>query len=349
MENQKILSIIIPTYNMEKYLPKCLDSLISAKEVLCKMEILIINDGSKDASSRIAHEYQSRYPDSIIVIDKENGNYGSCVNRGLKEATGKYIKVLDADDWFLTQNLKRYIDVLAAQDVDLVLTDFDTITPNGKVINKVRYDYPKNVVLDIERYCGKQEFMKMQMHAVTYRTSMLKNIGYHQSEGISYTDVEWIFEPMSYVKSFCYTGITIYQYLIGREGQTMDPSQMNKHIEHTLKGMYAILDAYMRRVSECGEGMRQYMQAKINIRLGSLYSRSLLKPYLDMETIIKLDNYIKEKDMNVYRTSDNIVIHKLLPLCYVRYWRSHGKKELPSWMKIIYDILLRINKVIKKY
>ena len=108
MENQKILSIIIPTYNMEKYLPKCLDSLISAKEVLCKMEILIINDGSKDASSRIAHEYQSRYPDSIIVIDKENGNYGSCVNRGLKEATGKYIKVLDADDWFLTQNLKRY-------------------------------------------------------------------------------------------------------------------------------------------------------------------------------------------------------------------------------------------------
>ena len=349
MEKQKLLSIIVPTYNMENYLPKCLDSLVNAKDALPKMEILIINDGSKDTSSRIAHKYQFQYPDSVIIIDKENGNYGSCVNRGLKEATGKYIKVLDADDWFLTQNLKQYIDVLATQDVDLVLTDFDIITPDGKVVNKVRYDYPKNIALDIELYCSKQEFMKMQMHAVTYRTSMLKNIGYHQSEGISYTDVEWIFEPMSHVKSFCYAGIAVYQYLIGREGQTMDPNQMNKHIEHTLKGMYAIFDAYIRRASGCGESMRRYMQAKMNIRLGSLYSRSLLKPYLDMETILKLDNYIKEKDMTVYQASGNIVIHRLLPLHYVRYWRKHAKKGLPSWMKITYNILLHINKMTKKY
>lgn len=87
---------------MEKYLRRCLDSLIIDEDGMKQLEVLVINDGSKDSSSQIAHEYQDKYPDTFRVIDKENGNYGSCINRGLKEATGKYVKVLDADDWFDT-------------------------------------------------------------------------------------------------------------------------------------------------------------------------------------------------------------------------------------------------------
>ena len=83
---------------MEKYLNKCLDSLIV--ENMNLLEVLIINDGSKDNSSNIAHVYENKYPNTFRVIDKENGNYGSCINRGIKEAKGKYIKVLDADDSF---------------------------------------------------------------------------------------------------------------------------------------------------------------------------------------------------------------------------------------------------------
>lgn len=88
----KILTIIIPTYNMEKYLRRCLDSLIIDEEGMKQLEVLVINDGSKDSSSQIAHEYQDKYPDTYRVIDKENGNYGSCINIGLKEAKGKYVK-----------------------------------------------------------------------------------------------------------------------------------------------------------------------------------------------------------------------------------------------------------------
>ena len=100
MERNKILTIIIPTYNMEQYLRKCLDSLIVSEENMQRLEVLVVNDGSKDSSSAIGHEYEAKYPQTFRVIDKENGNYGSCVNRGLKEATGKYVKVLDADDYF---------------------------------------------------------------------------------------------------------------------------------------------------------------------------------------------------------------------------------------------------------
>ena len=90
---------------MEPYLRHCLDSLIIDKG-MDELEVFVINDGSKDRSSKIAREYQDKYPNTFYVIDKVNGNYGSCINRGLKEATGKYIKVLDADDCFNARALQ---------------------------------------------------------------------------------------------------------------------------------------------------------------------------------------------------------------------------------------------------
>ena len=106
----KILTIVIPTYNMEKYLDKCLTSLLfNDKDLLKQLEVLVVIDGSKDRSSLIAHSYEKKYPETFRVIDKENGTYVSCIKRGLKEATGKYIKILDADDSFDTTNLRSFI------------------------------------------------------------------------------------------------------------------------------------------------------------------------------------------------------------------------------------------------
>ena len=85
---EKILTIVIPTYNMQDYLRRCLESLIVPEKQMKQLEVLVINDGSKDNSSAIAHEYQDKYHDTFRVIDKGNGNYGSCVNRGLQEAKG---------------------------------------------------------------------------------------------------------------------------------------------------------------------------------------------------------------------------------------------------------------------
>ena len=98
---EKLLTIIIPTYNMERLLPKCLSSLLIKEEnIFSMLEVLVIIDGAMDSSSQIAHSFQDKFPSVFRVIDKENGNYGSCVNRGLSECKGKYIKILDADDSF---------------------------------------------------------------------------------------------------------------------------------------------------------------------------------------------------------------------------------------------------------
>jgi glycosyltransferase involved in cell wall biosynthesis len=329
---------------MEKYLNRCLDSLIGTEKILPLLEVLVINDGSTDKSSDIAHEYELRTPNSIKVMDKANGNYGSCINLGLKVATGKYVKVLDADDWFDKTGLEKLIEVLAKVDVDLVLTDFNRVNPKGEVIEKIRFSFPKNKILDIECYCCQPEFIAMEMHAVAYRTVMVQENKYHQSEGISYTDVEWIFEPMSYVKTFYCTGIVVYQYLVGREGQTVSPSQMSKSLSHTLKGAYAILNAYSRRFAECGRNMRKYLMAKIMIRMNVLYNKTLFLHYLDARELIVLEDYIKEKNKDIYEATGNLKFYKFLPFYHVRWWRNHGRNSMPEWACVIYKTLLFIKR-----
>ena len=102
----KYISFAIPCYNSEEYMEKCIRSLLTSGE---DVEIIIVNDGSKDKTSEIAHAYREKYPNIIKVVDKENGGHGDAVNSGLSSATGKYFKVVDSDDWV---DKKAYKEIL---------------------------------------------------------------------------------------------------------------------------------------------------------------------------------------------------------------------------------------------
>ena len=121
--NDKLLTITVPVYNTEEYLPKCLDSLI-IDEYMDILEVLIVIDGSPDNSLTIAQEYAQRYPNTFIVINKENGGHSSAINKGLELATGKYFKLLDSDDWFNKDSFKVFLERLSNLDVDLILTNY---------------------------------------------------------------------------------------------------------------------------------------------------------------------------------------------------------------------------------
>ena len=102
----KYISFVVPSYNSQEYLAKCLDSLVIGGE---DVEIIIVNDGSKDRTLEIAREYEANYPTIIKVIDKENGGHGSGINAGLKVATGIYYKCVDSDDWV---DIEAYLALL---------------------------------------------------------------------------------------------------------------------------------------------------------------------------------------------------------------------------------------------
>lgn len=227
----KILTIVIPTYNMQDYLRRCLDSLIVTEEQMQLLEVLVVNDGSKDNSSAIAHEYQDKYPDTFRVIDKENGNYGSCVNRGLKEATGTYFRILDADDWFDNESLQLLINTLfnLHQTIDVVFTNYIQIYNNNKNIKAV------DIPISFDKLIIRQKFFPFKekhlegllvMHCITVRTQKMKDMNYFQQEGISYTDTEFAFYSLLHADYMLILDVNLYNYFLGREGQTMESSSM---------------------------------------------------------------------------------------------------------------------------
>ncbi len=105
----KLLSIIVPSYNSQDYLAQCIESLLPGGE---DVEILIINDGSKDRTAEIAEEYQSKYPTIVRAIHQENKGHGGAVNTGIAQASGRYLKVVDSDDWLDAEAYPQVLETL---------------------------------------------------------------------------------------------------------------------------------------------------------------------------------------------------------------------------------------------
>ena len=109
--DEKILTVTVPSYNVQAYLEDCLESFVNS-EVMDDIEVLIVNDGSSDDTATIAERYVSKYENTFRLINKENGGHGSTINTGAREARGKYFKVVDGDDWVDTRSFIRLVKVL---------------------------------------------------------------------------------------------------------------------------------------------------------------------------------------------------------------------------------------------
>ena len=170
-----LLTIVIPAYNISRYIEKLLDSILTSKKRR-SIEILVINDGSNDDTKEKAKRYKQRYPDTINVIDKENGGHGSTINSGVMNASGKYFKVIDGDDWVDTIELDRFIDRLACIEDDMLVCGYTLVRDDGTIIiqketkpSQFRYDmsYP------IEEIC-KEEIYPFSFHSLFYKTTTFK-------------------------------------------------------------------------------------------------------------------------------------------------------------------------------
>ena len=293
---EKILTVVIPTYNMEKYLDRCLTSLIVEDEKMNRLEVLVVIDGAKDRSSEIAHTYEAKYPQTFRVIDKENGNYGSCVNRGLAEAAGKYIKVLDADDYFENANLAEYLSFLETATADAIITETHDVQ-DGKTIGELHFDdIPSEVVLGIEDLPA-NDIKILFMHSITYNAAKVRQTGYVQLEGISYTDLQWVTEPMMGVSTIQCWHKLLYNYVKGREGQTVEGSVHCKNMWMETKCVTHCIESYAQNKSNLLHGQDYYLNQKLMSLSSAIYKYFLIdyKDLLPEQELRKFDNSIKDR------------------------------------------------------
>lgn len=282
----KILSIIIPSYNMEKYLDRCLTSLIVSDErLLSRLEVIVVNDGSKDRTSEIAHGYEAKYPGVIRVIDKPNGHYGSCINAALPMVKGEYVKILDADDRYNTSEIETYLKwiekKLEGEVPDLLVNDVITSDANKNYNIRYGYNLPKDVNFTAEYLFAHMPML--QMHCIAYRVCVFEGLDYHQSEGVPYTDMEWDFFPLMNVKSAAYCPKAVYHYYLGRIGQSMDESVRRNNFSVSLKLLQSAI-RFAERV-KCDD----YKRAHLNQYVRNGLAGSYLSPMLVMNVASVLE------------------------------------------------------------
>lgn len=227
---EKVLSIGIPSYNAERYIARCLDSLLRTSNRL-SLDIIVVNDGSKDGTLSIANDYHRRYPDIVRVIDKENGGHGSGINVSWRCAVGKYYRVLDSDDWVDHVALDKLIDYLRDCQYDMVHTNYHRVnmvtgysTPitDGLTLFDVPYSF--------EELRG-NKLAYFSLPSITYKTEILKQCDLKIQEKMFYVDVEYHIFPLSYVTSIINLNLYVYKYMVGNEEQSINAQSMVKRYD----------------------------------------------------------------------------------------------------------------------
>lgn len=347
MAFDKILTVIVPSYNMEKYLPKCLGSLIVAPELMERIEVIVVNDGSTDRTSEIAHEFAANYPQTFKVIDKSNGHYGSCINTALPIAVGTYIKILDADDTFDTLAFMDYMTFLIMTieskwmcKPDMIWNDFVWEDERGVGFKTMRRNLPPRQLFDIED--PTVDLHGIYMHQVAYKTENLRAIGYRQDEGICYTDNEWCHIPVATVKTVVYCDIPLYRYFFGREGQSMDVSVMRKNLWMMEK--VALRMAEDAKLAHSSAKIRQYLFDFASTVVGNIY-RMMIVIIHDKEH----DNRLMIFDETLLRFHREMFVYvakvtsRFSRFNYIAAWRkTHSSNSI---LLKLYRVYLKMRRV----
>lgn|SRR5574344_21408 len=336
----KTITIIVPSYNMESCLSKCLSSLVLVDRPE-RVEVLVINDGSKDGTLDVARSFEQEYPQVFRVIDKQNGNYGSCINVGLKNTTGKYVKILDADDYFVNANFQQMVDSLDEITVDLLISDVSVSRYGKSELHTSSMQSGK--ILPFDSVCKHHGELSWWMHAITYRFEIFKDMDYKQTEGISYTDEEWSFVPKSNVRSVYYLNHPVYQYIIGREGQTVEPKIWHDNFWQVSKVADANLVALSNLDDTIPRNIRDVMGIRLYSRLKQVYKQYLIySPDLDRTCLDALDTKMKQMNISLYKKTNNMMLSTpLFPFRFIKIWRKNHNSH---FLRIIADSYCRYKK-----
>lgn len=220
--NKCKLSIIVPVYGVEKYIDKCLNSLV--KQSLKEIEIIVVNDGTKDNSQKIIDKYVKKYPDKIKSYIKENGGQGSARNYGLKKTTGEYIGYVDSDDFIEKDMYKKLYNKAKEDNYDIVVCGNYNVSEDYKT---------KNIDTFINNYNTDLEnifFGKMAVWNKIYKRDILIKNKLEFKEKVWYEDLAFTLKAIMNSNTFAFIDEPLYDYLI-REGSTMNNSNVKRNLE----------------------------------------------------------------------------------------------------------------------
>lgn len=294
MQEKKTLTFVVPAYNMTEYLERCVMSLIAAKRNN-DIEVLIVDDGSSDGTLEMAQKFEARYPGIVRAIHQENKGHGGAVNTGIAAARGMYVKVVDADDWVGPESLEQVMAVLreeadSTEPIDMLVTNYvyDKVGKRNKHVVNFRHAMKAGARLawnDLGHF-GLAEYILM--HALTYRTAVVRESGMQLPEHTFYVDFIYAYQPFPWVKTMKYLDTPFYHYFIGRDGQSVQTDVMIRRVDQLRLVNQCMVRATPER-DTVPDGLYRYM----------IHFLAIESSVASVFMILSRDpeNYEKKKDM----------------------------------------------------
>lgn len=294
------------------------------KESFDDIEILLIDDGSKDNTLEILREYETRYPDVVRVISKVNGGWGTAINLGILEAKGKYIKEVDADDWVDSDNIVSYIEKLKETDCDYIATEY---TEYFKASNQYEHHtYQKEVYgtpmafNDFwEKYPKAWDF---PIHAITYRTQMLRDNNIVVGERY-YGDIEYNIYPLPYVQSICVLPINVTVYLRGSDEQSTSTKGYAKHYKDYVQMSQRLTSRFLQIPSTLNANLYGFIENTVRGTIMKAYELMMSPVYAGKnegvgKELKQYDRWLKKSDKKLY---DYIGRQPKHGVAFINFWR----------------------------
>lgn len=305
----KTITFGIPCYNSAEYMDHCISSIVEGSNYAGDVQIIIVDDGStKDNTLEKAYQWKSRYPSIVDVVHQENGGHGKAVMTAIQNARGAYFKVVDSDDWLdadaLKELLERLRDFVAfSVDVDLVVTNYVFEHAEDGKQRTIDYGFalPKGKVIGWQQIGHFNMTQYMMMHALCYRTQVLRTCGLELPAHTFYVDNIYAYVPLPHCRTLYYLDVDLYRYFIGREDQSVNLDVQISRVDQQIAVSRIMMRAYHLYDDVSSKRLRQYMIGHLTLMMSvcSVISKMSTAP----DARKNLDDFwheFKRYDMRMY-------------------------------------------------
>lgn len=228
MKQNIAVSVIIPIYNVEKYLKKCVDSILN--QTFEKYEIILVDDGSPDNCPKIADDYAEKYPEIITALHKKNGGVGDARNFGIEHARGEYILILDSDDYVEPNMLECLYNNAVRYESDIVLCGFKSVNESGNVISITEENQPEDKLMSLKSHKSLLLTNPAPWNKMYRRNLFVENKDIRYPCGIWYEDIRVTLKLLKAAKIITYVNKPLYNYL-WREGSQTNNKNCDRNSE----------------------------------------------------------------------------------------------------------------------